>query len=128
MKSGRDSIYQKLMSIGKISGCHQIPDRSFFIKGKQFPICARCTGVLVGNIMACIGFFLFVPPLEFCVIGCAVMFVDWYIQYIKILKSTNTRRLITGIIGGYSLATLYCLLIRNVIELILLRLQIGGIK
>lgn len=123
-----NTIYQKLMSIGKGSGCHQMPERSFFIKGKQFPVCARCTGVLVGNITAYILFFLCVPPLELCVIGCTVMFVDWYVQYIKICKSTNIRRLITGIIGGYSPATLYCVLIKNMIEMLLLKLQIGGIR
>lgn len=127
MKNNKTAIYQKLMAIGRSSGCHQIPERSFFIKGNQFPICARCTGVLVGNIIAYIGFFLRVPPLEYCVLGCAVMFVDWYIQYIRIRQSTNIRRLITGIIGGYSLATLYCEIIKNTIEMMLQKLQIGGI-
>ncbi|MGG7175281.1 DUF2085 domain-containing protein [Clostridium neonatale] len=28
-------------------GCHQLPDRSFFIRSYQFPICARCTGNVV---------------------------------------------------------------------------------
>lgn len=122
MKNNNDTIYQKLMFIGKASGCHQIPERSFFIKGKQFPICARCTGVLVGNIMAYIGFFLYVAKPEYYVLGCAVMFVDWYIQYVRIRQSTNIRRLITGIIGGYSLATLYCLLIKNALEMIFLKI------
>ena len=27
---------------------YRMPERSFFYKGKQFPICARCTGILVG--------------------------------------------------------------------------------
>ncbi|MBS5794738.1 MAG: DUF2085 domain-containing protein [Clostridiales bacterium] len=26
---------------------HQIPERSFFIKGYQMPICARCVGVII---------------------------------------------------------------------------------
>ena len=29
-------------------GCHCRSDRSFFWKGKQLPICARCTGELAG--------------------------------------------------------------------------------
>ncbi|MBQ3473297.1 MAG: DUF2085 domain-containing protein, partial [Methanobrevibacter sp.] len=24
--------------------CHRMHERSFFIKGHQFPVCARCTG------------------------------------------------------------------------------------
>lgn len=128
MKNNKEIIYQKIMSIARTSGCHQMPERSFFIKGKQFPICARCTGVLIGNLIAYIMFFIYQLPPNLCVIGCAIMFTDWFVQYIGIRESTNVRRLITGIIGGYSLATLYCLLIKNTIEMILFTLQIGGIK
>src|SRR5207248_3168461 len=28
--------------------CHQIPERSFFIDGHPFAICARCTGIYFG--------------------------------------------------------------------------------
>lgn len=38
-------------------GCHCLPERSFFIKGKQFPICSRCTGILVGIFLAICTFF-----------------------------------------------------------------------
>ena len=28
--------------------CHQIPGRSFFLDGRQLPVCARCTGLYLG--------------------------------------------------------------------------------
>ena len=46
------------MEFGKKMGCHQIPERSFFFKGYQFPVCGRCTGVIIGEIVTIILFFL----------------------------------------------------------------------
>jgi uncharacterized membrane protein len=109
-------FYQRMMFIGMISGCHQIADRSFSVKGKQFPVCARCTGVLIGNIGAFLIFFVYPLPILFCLVGCAIMFADWLIQYLNIRESTNVRRLITGVIGGYSLTTLYCTGIKHLIQ------------
>ena len=113
------NIYERLMYIGKRSGCHQMPERSFIIKNKQFPVCARCTGVLIGNITAYIMFFIYVIPMRFCIIGCLVTLVDWLIQKFGIRESTNKRRLITGVIGGYALATIYCTAIKYIIQQIL---------
>lgn len=33
-------IYMKIINLI----CHRNPNRSFFIKGHQFPVCIRCTG------------------------------------------------------------------------------------
>ena len=41
-----DKKWIKLMEIGSYLGCHQMPERSFFINGYQMPICARCVGVI----------------------------------------------------------------------------------
>jgi uncharacterized membrane protein len=30
--------------------CHQLPDRSFFIDGRQLPVCARCTGLYLSGV------------------------------------------------------------------------------
>ena len=35
------------------------------------------------------------------------MFLDWYLQRMKIKESTNIRRLITGMICGFALGQLY---------------------
>lgn len=112
----KPSTYELLMRIGKMGGCHQMPKRSFFFNGKQFPVCARCTGVIVGQIIAYSTFFFIPQSADMCIIGCAVMFIDWYIQFIGIRKSTNIRRLITGIIGGYSIAAFFCMIIKYIIS------------
>jgi uncharacterized membrane protein len=32
--------------------CHQRPERSFFVHGQQLPVCARCTGLYAGALLA----------------------------------------------------------------------------
>ncbi len=91
----------KIMQIGAKTGCHQRADRSFFYNGCQFPICARCTGVLIGYTAALICIPFFMPNFLVCLVFCAIMFIDWFIQFLKIAESTNIRRLITGVFGGY---------------------------
>jgi uncharacterized membrane protein len=101
-----DKIWLSIMRFGKRLGCHQMPERSFFIKGYQFPVCARCTGVAIASIAACILFLRYPLDWIFCIGLCAVMFLDWFVQWKGVKESTNIRRLITGLIGGYGCMTL----------------------
>jgi uncharacterized membrane protein len=47
-----------IFSIGSVI-CHQIPERSFFLDGHQFPVCARCTGLYVSGAVGLIGWIAF---------------------------------------------------------------------
>ena len=85
--------------------CHQRSDRSFFIGTYQFPLCARCTGVTIGFIAALLCLiFGFQLSIIVSISLILVMFADWLLQYLKIKTSTNMRRLITGVLGGYGLS------------------------
>lgn len=98
-------------------GCHRLPERSFFFRGQQFPVCARCTGVIIGqyftfvliNIVLLLGisieekilllylsFFLILP-----------MLTDWALQNYFSIISNNMRRLITGFFCGIGAAYIY---------------------
>ena len=35
--------------------CHQLPERSFFLDGRQLPVCARCTGLYLGGAAGLVG-------------------------------------------------------------------------
>lgn len=110
------SFWVNCMRMGRFLGCHQRPDRSFFYKNKQFPICARCTGVIIGQILAITAFLLnFKLNLMISIVFCAIMFCDWLIQKLKIKESTNIRRLITGLLGGYGYATIICIVVEFII-------------
>lgn len=86
--------------------CHRRPDRSFFFKEHQFPVCARCTGVFVGQIVAILTSFFLRPSIILCIDFCMIIFIDWLVQYLKIKESTNFRRLITGLLGGFGLMSI----------------------
>lgn len=114
----KDKRWIKLMEFGHRLGCHQMPERSFFYKGYQFPVCARCTGVIIGEIIAII---MLICKIKFNIVVSTVLLLimgfDWFIQYIKILQSNNIRRLITGISGGIGLTYIYYNLFVYIIEL-----------
>ncbi|QHQ63699.1 DUF2085 domain-containing protein [Anaerocolumna sedimenticola] len=103
------------MALGERTGCHQMPERSFFYKGYQMPICARCTGVLIGYLLAVPGYIIFGFHSVFSIFSCICMITDWVIQACKIKSSTNHRRLITGILGGYGIMTLQIGVIKKLI-------------
>ena len=102
------SVLDKIYEIGNNSGCHQIPERSFFYKGNQFPVCARCTGVMIGQATAII-LALFKRFISFpnSIILLLIMGFDWSIQTIHMKESTNFRRLVTGFCGGLGLFSIY---------------------
>lgn len=103
------------MEFGHRLGCHQMPQRSFFYHGYQFPVCARCTGVIIASVIATIVFFLFPIKIWLAFVMSFIMFMDWYIQYLNIKQSNNIRRLITGLIGGYGFMTLQMYLYKTII-------------
>lgn len=101
-------FWMKLMDFGAKLGCHQIPDRSFFIKNYQFPVCARCTGVIAGEIVFFVLFFLKVKvSLITSLVLLIPMGLDWGLQYLNILVSNNIRRVVTGLLGGFALTNIY---------------------
>lgn len=47
-----DRMQKVLFALSLFWRCHQLPKRSLQIRGRQMPICARCTGILIGLIVA----------------------------------------------------------------------------
>lgn len=108
-------IYCKSLIIVHHAGCHQRADRSFFYKEYQFPMCARCTGVFLGYLLAIPMYFIYPFDFGLYIALCMITFFDWYIQYRKIKESTNPRRLITGIIGGFGVMSMQIVVMKHII-------------
>ena len=88
--------------------CHRKPERSFFIKGHQFPVCARCTGFYTGLAVFLIYnyFYGIEYNLNLLIISIILLIpvsIDGFTQLFDLRESNNTLRFITGFIGGIGL-------------------------
>lgn len=90
----------------KYWGCHQMPERSFFIRGYQMPVCARCFGIMLGEVTAIPSAFFLSPKGIDLLILMIPMVLDGGIQYKTSYRSTNSRRFITGFLFGFSFVSL----------------------
>lgn len=97
--------------------CHRMPERSFFIKGNQFPICARCTGIMIGYIIGIISlFFISYSNIIFSILLILPTGIDGIGQYLGKWKSNNIRRCLTGILAGIGVISIFAIIGSTAIE------------
>ena len=87
--------------------CHKDPNRSFFWKGKQFPVCARCTGIHLGYL----SLFLFLFQLIYIQWLWSILLIiptllDGLTQAYFDRESTNSIRFISGVLAGLGIMSL----------------------
>ena len=87
--------------------CHQIPERSFFIAGHQFAVCARCTGLYGGFALAALCYPLVrslrradTPPRRWLFIGALPLAIDFSLGFFGIWENTHLSRFLTGALLG----------------------------
>lgn len=91
----------------RFTGCHRRPDRSFHWRnGMPFPVCARCTGELIGMLIAAATAWIGHPPLWMLLLMLLPLVADGFTQLLTRYESNNRRRLITGLLFGYAFAML----------------------
>lgn len=98
-------FYTFMMYFGQGLGCHQREDRSYICRGRQCFLCARCLGVFIGQMAGIPLYFLNIHLGFYAILLLIPLILDGLVQYFHIIKSTNLRRLITGLLGGYGLIT-----------------------
>ena len=117
------------MKAGAATGCHQMYERSFHVKGFQFPLCVRCTGLVIGQFLGLVLFFTYIKfdfliLLSAALISILILGIDWSRpatrpgsaarglgQLRSYLTSNNFRRLITGLTCGFFVASAFVKLI-----------------
>jgi len=110
-------IRKTLGIVGDWIGCHQLPERSLYFRHTQFPVCARCTGVLIGQSTALLAAVLGIHAGTVAGLVMMVpMSVDWAVQYLGLRESTNARRLVTGVLGGAGYITVLLFIVEAVLR------------
>jgi len=87
--------------------CHQLPERSFFIAGHQFAVCARCTRLYVEFTFAILLYPLMrpirtavLPPPKWLFVAAIPLAVDFSLGFFGIWENTHTSRLLSGLLLG----------------------------
>ncbi|WP_336769659.1 DUF2085 domain-containing protein [Bacillus bombysepticus] len=89
--------------------CHRKPERSFLELHKHIPLCARCTGMLLGLLTLPLYFLIALPTTLSVSIALTAQFpllIDGFTQKWKWRISTNWLRVTTGLLSGNGMALL----------------------
>ena len=93
---------------GKVPLCNRTASRGFFIKGFCFPLCCRCTSIILSMLI----FYLLLVKININIDNFFILYLifsfilmiptaaDYMHQYFTRKESTNIRRVITGIFSG----------------------------
>jgi uncharacterized membrane protein len=88
--------------------CHGIESRCLRLWGVPMPVCARCTAIYAGGVLAALLFSL-LPPLRRHPISMRALLilvlplaVDGVTQLMRLRESTNDLRVATGLLAGGS--------------------------
>lgn len=104
----------------RLVSCHRRATRSFFYQGRQFPVCARCTGMLAG--------YLAYPLMLLNLVDAGLLsglamqipaLLDGYTQYMGWRESNNTQRVLTGALSGVGQASIVVFVGHSLAQLVL---------
>lgn len=113
----KTKIWFFLMKIGALYGCHQKLERSFSVGEYQFPVCARCTGIILSKPFAWLMYRKIHRPALYGLCLIAPMTIDGLSQYLGLQVSNNNRRFVTGFIGGFGISILKILILSFFVQL-----------
>ena len=87
--------------------CHQIPERSFYLDGHPFAVCARCTGIYFGFAAGVLCYPLVrslkrgeAPARQWLVIALVPTAFDFALDFFGVWQNTHLSRSLTGALLG----------------------------
>ena len=87
--------------------CHQMPERSFYIEGQPYAVCARCTGLYVGLAFGALLYPLArslrrrdTPARAWLIVAAAPTIIDFALNFFGLWSNTHLSRLMTGALLG----------------------------
>jgi uncharacterized membrane protein len=92
--------------------CHQRPERSFYIAGRQMPVCARCTGLYVSAAIGAPLALLVASAMSarrariVLVIAALPTLATWTLEYAGIVHFSNAARALCALPLGFVAAWL----------------------
>jgi uncharacterized membrane protein len=113
-------IVIKLKRLTDLVPCHRMKSRSLTIKGHTLPLCARCTGILLGYLFFPLLFLLELNfPLWLGIVLNLPMVLDGWTQKRKLRLSNNPLRLTTGIVSGLGQSIIIVSISQGIISFVL---------
>jgi uncharacterized membrane protein len=97
--------------------CHRLSSRSFFVTNRQFHICARCTGLLVGQAISPLFLVFGQYTFRVFIISCTALVLDGTTQLLGWRESNNNLRFITGFGTGATSLSLLWIVIYHALKL-----------
>ena len=100
-----EEVFKRLSMLGKVPVCNLKPERAPRYGGFCFPLCWRCTGIVLGMFVPDGLPFVKIPGDRFILLASGVLLVipalyDGIRQYVFKVESNNRRRFITGFFAG----------------------------
>jgi uncharacterized membrane protein len=87
--------------------CHQIPERSFYVEGHPFAVCARCTGIYFGFAAGVLLYPLVrslrrgdAPARKWLLWASVPALLDFALGFFGVLENTHLSRFLTGALLG----------------------------
>jgi len=83
--------------------CHQMPERSWILLGVQFPLCIRCSALLLGGALAACYLFLRLPTprARLAAWMSLPLVIDVVAQLVGLYQGNNWVRFATGLSFGF---------------------------